>query len=92
MPSIPTRQEIALSLWSVTNDAKAWETATRSQKAPILKQADVVRAELERIKDESFMAGFSEGVSGAQYMAGLTDETVQAIYEKEGFEMKDDYS
>lgn len=92
MSSTPTRQEIALSLWSVINDPKAWETATKSQKAPVLKQADVVLAEINRIKDESFIAGFGEGVSGAQYMAGLTDETVQAIYEKEGFEMKDDYS
>jgi hypothetical protein len=79
-----TRDELAAQLYGRKNDIEGWPGLSPANQEPFLKQAKELLPVVNYFAEEAFLLGFRDGVLGTQYMTGCTDETVQAVFEKEG--------
>lgn len=79
-----TREELAAQIYGRTNEIEQWPGLTPSWQAPYLKEADKALPLVNYFVEEAELLGFADGVSCSQAMTGFTDETREAIFEKEG--------
>ena len=80
----PTREELATQIWGRDNDIAQWPGLTPAWQAPYLKQAKELLPLVVAVHEKAWLEGFTDGVYGSQAMTGFTDETFEAVFDKEG--------
>lgn len=79
-----TREELAAQIYGRTNNIDAWPGLSPANQAPYLKQAKELLPVVNYFVDKAHLFGYRDGVYDSQAMTGFSEETVEAIFDKEG--------